>query len=1182
MYLKRLELQGFKSFADKTVLEFMPGITTVIGPNGSGKSNISDSIRWVLGEQSIKSLRGAKSEDIIFAGTENRKSLGFAEASIIIDNKDGELPIEFAEVVITRRIYRSGETGYFINKTPCRLKDILELLMDTGIGRDGYSIIGQGKIDEILSNKSEDRRHIFEEAAGIVKYRVRKVEAEKKMEQTKLNLLRINDILSEIEATIEPLKIQSEKAKKFLSLKEELKNIEIGLFMYNIDDYKAKIEEITKDLDIITSQKNDEEARLSVLQNLKDNLKNELEEITSEIEKTQNLSFEAEKKHEQINSQINIAKEKIINNNENYERYLKEIEELEEKNKNLIEEKSTKIEKKDKLSNDREKFAKELEEKQNKLDELTKKLSDEELKIEEKKKQVEQNSELKYEKKELITIAESNLENISKREKTVKSEISNTISELDQKRLIKSEIYNTFSEKEDKRKKNNERLEELNSKKQESNIKIKEYEDKINKLSAELRIKDSKQKFLLEMEKEKEGYSKAVKSVLLECEKKESLNKGVDGVLANLISVPKEYQVAIEMALGATLQNIVTETEDEAKKLIEFLRENNLGRASFLPISSVKGKKLEKLITSGMSGVVGIASTLIKTDKKYEGIILNLLGRTVIVEDMDTAIALARQNSYGFKIVTLAGDIVTPNGAISGGSVTKKSSNIIGRKAEIKQLEKEIEELKNKIDTITKEKENYEESIEGILEELNSLEQQVQEMEIEYATEKQRMISLEESITSLEEKLQNLKTEKVEIENSKTENENTIKTYEEEIVKLEETTQKLTSEIQEFADKNVENQKNIDDLNFDVTNLRISLTSFDESNNSMDEIIERINNEIKNNEESISNKKTQREQILENNKEQEENIEKAKEEIEKMKEEVSRASDKTEKLKQERTLKNGAIERNEKEIDERHSVIEELKNQISKLDVKKSKNEMELEQIVNKMWEDYELTPNNIGEYKELTNVQETSKQVARLRNEIKDLGIINVNAIEEYKQTKERYDFMCEQRLDLENSINKLKDVVTDMTKIMKEQFDKQFRVINKNFGEVFKELFGGGRAELRLIDEQNILESGIEIEVQPPGKKLQSMSLLSGGERAFTAIALLFAILKINPAPFCVLDEIEAALDDVNVYRFADYLKKFTKDTQFLVITHRKGTMEAADTVYGITMEEKGISKLLSMKLK
>lgn len=1182
MYLKRLELQGFKSFADKTVLEFMPGITTVIGPNGSGKSNISDSIRWVLGEQSIKSLRGAKSEDIIFAGTENRKSLGFAEASIIIDNKDGELPIEFSEVVITRRIYRSGETGYFINKTPCRLKDILELLMDTGIGRDGYSIIGQGKIDEILSNKSEDRRRIFEEAAGIVKYRVRKVEAEKKIEQTKLNLLRINDILSEIEANIEPLKIQSEKAKQFLSLREELKAIEIGLFIYNIDDYKLKIEELTKDIEIITSQKNDEEARLSVLQNLKENLKNELEEITQEIEHTQNLNFETEKRQEQINSQISIAQEKITNNNENYDRYLKEIEELEEKNKVLEEEKNAKNEKKDKLSNDREKFAKELEEKQLKLDELTQKLSDEELKIEEKKKQVEENAELKYQKKELISIADSNIENLTKREKTVQTEITSTISELDEKRLLKSEISKTFSEKEHERKKNKERLEEINSKKQESNIKINEYQDKINKLIEELRIKDSKQKFLSEMEKEKEGYSKAVKSVLLECEKEASLNKGVNGVLANLISVPKEYQIAIEMALGATLQNIVTDTEDEAKKLIEFLRKNNLGRASFLPISSVKGKKLDKLITSGMSGVVGIASNLVKTDKKYEGIILNLLGRTVVVKDIDTAIALARQNSYGFRIVTLAGDIVTPNGAISGGSVLKKTSNIMGRKEEIKQLEREIESLNEKIKIITDEKEKYEESIENILDELTALEQQVQEMEIEYATEKQRIISLEESIARLEDKLQNLKVEKEDIEKNKNENEKTIKIVEQEIEELDNITQNLTTDIQTFGDNNKENQKIIDDLNFDVTNLRISLTSFDESNNSMEEILERINNEIKSNTASIINKKEQRKQIIESNKEQEELIQKSKEDIERIKTEVLNSSDKTEKLKQARAAKNEAIDRNEKEIDEKYKIIEDLKNQISKLDVKKSKDEFELEQIVNRMWEEYELTPNNVGEYKKPNNVQETAKEAKRLRNEIKELGVINVNAIEEYKQTKERYDFMCEQRLDLENSINKLRDVVTDMTKIMKEQFEKQFRIINKNFGEVFKELFGGGRAELRLVDEQNILESGIEIEVQPPGKKLQSMSLLSGGERAFTAIALLFAILKINPAPFCVLDEIEAALDDVNVYRFADYLKKFTKDTQFLVITHRKGTMEAADTVYGITMEEKGISKLLSMKLK
>jgi len=1036
MYLKRLELQGFKSFADKTVLEFMPGITAVIGPNGSGKSNISDSIRWVLGEQSIKSLRGSKSEDIIFAGTENRKSLGFAEASIIIDNTEGELPIEFSEVVITRRIYRSGETGYFINKASCRLKDILELLMDTGIGRDGYSIIGQGKIDEILSNKSEDRRHIFEEAAGIVKYRVRKLEAEKKVEHTKLNLLRINDILSEIEANIEPLKMQSDKAKKFLSLREELKIIEIGLFIYNIENYKMKIEELTNDMDIFLGQKKDEEARLSVLQNLKDNLKQELEEIVQKIEETQNLGLETEKKQEQINSQISIAKEKITNNNENYDRYLQEIEELEGRNKGLEEEITAKAEKREKLSSERERFAKELEEKQNELNELVKKLSDEELKIEEKKKQIEENAEKRYEKKEAISIAESNKENLTKREKVVKNEIADTISELDKKRLIKSEIYTTFSEKENESKKYNERLENINVQKAENDKRLKEFEVIINELSDELRVKESKKKFLSDMEKEKEGYSRAVKAILLECEKQSNLNQGVEGVLANLITVPKEYQVAIEMVLGGALQNIVTENEETAKKLIDFLRTNNLGRATFLPITSVKGKILDKLMTKGINGVIGIAANLVKTDKKYEGIIMNLLGKTVVVDDMETAIILARQNSYSFKIVTLKGDIVTSNGAMAGGSIVKKAHNIIGRTAEIKVLEKEIQQLTEKINKIQLEKEQYEDNIEDILDELNALERLSQEIEIAYATEKQRMLSLEESMTKLEEKLQALKTESAEIEKEKLENDENIKNNEQEVVALDSLTQRIQQEVQEFASKNKENQKVMDDLNFDVTNLKISLTSFDESSHSMEEIIERINSEIKNNEENIKNKKIQREQIVTNNQELEESIKKSKEEIERIKQEVLNSSERTEKLKQEKLNKNEAISRNDKKIDEEYSIIEELKNHISKLELKKSKNEMELEQIVNKMWEDYELTPNNVGEYKELKNVQETTKKVKELRTQIKELGSINIDSIEEYKQTKERYDFMCEQRLDLENSIHKLKNIVLDMTKSMKEQF--------------------------------------------------------------------------------------------------------------------------------------------------
>ena len=1182
MFLKRLELQGFKSFADKTVLEFMPGITTVIGPNGSGKSNISDSIRWVLGEQSMKSLRGNKSEDIIFAGTQNRKSLGFAEASIVIDNTDGKLPIEFAEVVVTRRIFRNGESGYFINKAPCRLKDIQELFMDTGIGKDGYSIIGQGKIDDILSNKSEDRRNIFEEAAGIVKYRARKTESEKKLEQTKLNLLRINDILAEIEANIGPLKNQAEKAKKYLSLREELKSIEIGLFIYNIDTYKVKIEELVKDIDIINSQKEDEESRLSVLQNLKENLKTELEEIISKIEETQNLGFESEKKIEQINSDINVQKTKIENNNQNSDTYLKEIEELKKRNAEILEEKENRINKKDNLLANREKFVLELEEKENKLQELTSKLSKEEVEIEEKKKQVEKNTEAKYENREAINTLEVNNENLNKRSKTVKNEIQETISKLDEKRMLKSDLLKTFNEKESKRNECQKRLEDIKVKREEANAKITEFDNKINNLTQEYRIKDSKQKFLQEMEKEKEGYSRAVKSVLTQCEVDSNLNKGVRGVLASLITVPEEYQLAVETVLGQTLQNIVTETEEDAKKLIEYLRKNNLGRASFLPITSVKGKNLDKLITNGTQGVIGVASKLIKTDKKYEEIISNLLGKTVIVNDMDTAIVIAKQNKYSFRIVTLKGDIINPSGAISGGSTTQKTNSIIGRTAQIKQLEKEIEKIQKEIEKITKEKEDYENSIESLLEEITSIEASSRETEIEYATEEQRLESIEETISSLETKLDKLKTETNEIVESIDKNKEEKAVIEQKNLELEQEITILNTAIQNFAEKNKENQKYIDDLNFDITNLKISVSSFDESSNSLEEILSRIENELQTNMSKIENKKQQSKNLKVENEELTKTIEELKQNIEQIKIEVSTSSETAQKLKQEKSNKNMAITKAETEIEEKYKIIEEIKNQANKLEVKKSKLDVELEQIINKMWEDYEITPNTAGEFKKPNNVAETTKEVKHLRDEIKNLGSINIDSIEEYKQTKERYDYMCEQRLDLENASSKLKKVIQDMTKIMKEQFEKQFNIINKNFGEVFKELFGGGKAELKLTDETDILNCGIEIEVQPPGKKLQNMMLLSGGERAFTAIALLFSILRINPAPFCVLDEIEAALDDVNVYKFADYLKKFTGETQFLVITHRKGTMEAADTVYGITMEESGISKLLSMKLE
>ncbi len=1181
MYLKRLELQGFKSFADKTVLEFMPGITSVIGPNGSGKSNISDSIRWVLGEQSMKSLRGTKSLDIIFAGTQNRKSLGFAEASLVFDNTDGTLPIEYTEVTVTRKIYRSGETGYYINKVPCRLKDVLELFMDTGIGKDGYSIIGQGKIDEILSNKSEDRRHIFEEAAGIVKFRTRKAESEKKLEHTKLNLLRINDILSEIETNIEPLKLQAEKAKKYLSLREELKSIEIGLFLYNIEKYKANLEEIVKDEEIYTSQCKEEEDNLEKIKQLKELLKEEVDRITNQIEEMSNIGFESQKEIEMLNSDINVANTRIINNRENKERYEKEIEELNIRKKELEEEIKQKEEKRDNLKQNREKFEKELQEKEAELEKITKKLSSKELEIEGYKKQVEQNTDKKYELQSESHTQDINFENYEKRQKQINNEISNYISELDATRLQKEDISKGFYEINNKRNNVLKSLEDINNKKQNADQKIKEYNIKINQLENEMRMKESRQKFLIETEKEKEGYVKSVKNLLKDCENIKELGKGMHGVLANIIDVPEKYQTAIEMSLGMSLQNIVTDTEEDAKKLVEHLRKNNLGRASFLPIASVKGKKLDK-IKGKENGIIGIASDLISFDKKYEQIIISLLGRTVIVDNMDTAIKVAKQNGYMFRIMTLEGDMINPSGAITGGSVAKKTVNILGRGKEIEKLEKEIKEIREKIEKTKKEKEDFENSIEDTIEMATSLERELQEIDITYATEKQKVVAIDENIEKLEKRLQKLKDEQKQLENQKQESITKKQEIEKEIEELTKQSEELNKLITEFAELNKDDQKYIDDLNFDITNLKISVSSFDESEASIDEIKERINLDIQNTVKSIENKKEQIEQIKNDNFNLEESIKETKQKIEDIKEQVKNSGSKIEALKEERLEKNKKLSIQEEEISNKFKVIEDLKAQIVKIDVKKTKLEEDIQSIINKMWEEYELTPNNVqDEYKKPENISLTQKKVNSLRTEIKGLGSINIDSIEEYKNMKERYDFMCEQRVDLENTMSKLRKMIQEMTTTMKEQFKEQFELINKNFAEVFKELFGGGNASLKLEDEENILECGIEITVQPPGKKLQNMMLLSGGEKAFTAIALLFAILKINPAPFCVLDEIEAALDDVNVYRFAEYLKKFSKDTQFLVITHRKGTMEVADTVYGVTMEESGISKLLSMKL-
>lgn len=1181
MYLKRLELQGFKSFADKTVLEFMPGITSVIGPNGSGKSNISDSIRWVLGEQSMKSLRGAKSQDLVFAGTQTRKSLGYAEASLVFDNEDGSLPIEFSEVTITRKIYRTGESSMYINKVQCRLKDVLELFMDTGIGKDGYSIIGQGKIDEILSDKSENRRHIFEEAAGIVKYRIRKEESEKKLERTKLNLLRINDILSEIEVNIEPLKEQAEKAKKFLDLREELKDIEVGLCIYNINKYKKELEKIIEDESSISTSCEQEELNLQEIKQLKEKIKIEIDEITGQIESMSDIGFQSQKNIEILNSDINVSNTRILNNEENKKRLETEIEELKTKIEEFKEEIAQKQNKKIDLMQNKEKFAQELQEKEEELSKITSKLSAKELEIEEHKQKVESNVDKKYELQSEINTNDVNNENLEKREKQITKEIESTISELDSTKLKKVDISKQFQEINNKRNKILKKLEEESSKKEEAQTTIKKFDEKIHMLRSSMQIKESKLKFLKETEKEKEGYIRSVKSLLKDCENIKELGKGMHGVLANVIEVSDKYQVAIEMCLGASLQNIVTDTEEDAKKLVEHLRKNNLGRASFLPITSVKGRKIDR-IKGNNNGVIGIAADLIKFDKKYEQIIYSLLGRTVIVDNMDNAIKVAKQNGYSFRIITLDGDLINPSGAITGGSVAKKTVNILGRSKEIEKLGKEINEIKLDIEKEENEKLKYEQSINEVLTKVKESQDALQEIEITYATEKQKVLSIDELITRLENRLEKLREEKEQINVDKKQIVENKKEIEKEIESLNEEIEKLNKIITEYAEMNKDNQKYIDDLNFDITNLKISVSSFDESEASIKEMEERINLDIENNDKSIENKTKQIEEIQQTNESINKQIEDIKVKIEDIKKEVKNSGSKVEELKSSRIQKNEELSKQEEMINDKFKTIEELKSVLVKIDVKKTKLDDNINEVINKMWDEYELTPNGVKDYKEPENVSKTQKRVNELRTQIKELGSVNVDSIEQYKALRDRYDFMCEQRVDLETTLAKLKKIIVDMTDIMKKQFKEKFKEINKNFTEVFVELFEGGKAQLRLEDEKNILESGIEITVQPPGKKLQNMMLLSGGERALTAIALLFGILKINPSPFCVLDEIEAALDDVNVHRFAEYLKNFSKDTQFLVITHRKGTMEVADTVYGVTMEENGISKLLSMKLK
>lgn len=1182
MQLKKLEIQGFKSFADKTEVLFLDGVTTIVGPNGSGKSNISDAIKWVLGEQSAKNLRGSKMEDVIFAGTQARKKVGFAEVSMYLDNSDSELPVEFSEVVVTRRVYRTGESNYLINGTECRLKDIQELFMDTGLGKDGYSIVSQGKIDEILSSKSDERRHIFEEASGIVKYRTRKDEATRKLENTENTLIRVTDIITEIENTIGPLEKKAEVAKEYLKLRDELKSLDIKIFIQSVDRNAESLKKLEDTIDILKNDILVEETNSSKIEEVKHNIKEDILKISDELEKAKEKYYLVETETEKLNSRIEILNASIDTSNQNVERLKNEILEDTEKIELLKEEIEKRIKKRDSVSENKIKFENELLQKQSELEKMMSTLDNRGLEIENLKKQIDIQMEEKYELRETISSISATMDANEKQIAEKIKQDEKSITQKDSLNAHKNDIYLELSSKSNELKSINEDYEKLQNKIESVNLNIENISKESSGLNQDIMTLKAKLNYMLNLEAENEGYNKSVKAVL-DFAKSNNSSK-VYGTVASLISTEDKYEYAIEIALGGFLQNVVVESDKEAKELISYLNENSLGRVTFLPLDSiVRADSVNEAKLSKFDGFIGVASKLVKFDDKYKNAIELALNNTIVVDNIDNAISISKKLKNTLRIVTLSGELIGTTGSMTGGKVKNKSAGLIGRQEKISNLkevilkkEKAYTKFKDEINCIQKEKEEAQNS-------LNEITIKKDNLNIEVATFTEKYENIKRDIERMETQKENSNKllESLKEENTKILED--IKQKEDRISIIDEDNSSKQEIIDEYARFNKEKQKEIDFLNEDVVNLKISLSSFDESVASIDEMKEKIEQDILNFENGIVKK---REQIENSTSSVVKNLK----EIEEIKEEIKEKSkfkieflEFTDNLKLKKESKELEQEKLNNDTIENVKRQEKLKQEIEKVEARKIKFNIEIENLKNKMWEDYEITISNARNLAENIDVEEKDivKKADKIRKNIKDLGEVNVSAIEEYKNTKERYDFITKQKNDLEETKSKLNNLINNMTSIMKQQFTKQFKIITENFNETFKELFGGGKAELKLSDESNVLTCGIDIEVQPPGKKLQNMMLLSGGERALTATALLFAILKMKSPPFCILDEIEAALDDVNVHRFAEYIKKYSKKNQFIVITHRKGTMEVASSVYGITMQEYGISKVVSMKL-
>lgn len=1179
MFLKRLDIVGFKSFADRISVDFAGGVTAVVGPNGSGKSNITEAIRWVLGEQSAKSLRGSKMEDIIFAGSDTRKRLNMAEVTLTLDNGDQFLPIDYHEVSVTRRVYRSGESEFFINKQSCRLKDIIDLFMDSGLGKEAFSIISQGKVEEILSAKPEDRRTIFEEAAGVLKYKTRKKKAEIKLAETEENLNRVQDILYELNAQIEPLKMQASIAKDYLDKKEELKQHEVALLAHEIEELhdrwealKRSVEE-NRDRELeLTSQIQKKEANL-------EEMRDQISALDESINDLQQVLLLASEELEKLEGKKEVLKERKKHAAQNEQQLKEQIAELTEQINQLLKEKEEQKSVYETCEKEVKELKSFLQKKENELLSLDGNIEEklEQLKsdyFEKLNELASARNEINYIEEQLSLrkvkadrLDEANEKYISERKelKKEKGKIEAQLSKIGKTLQNQLSSYHTG-------------LKTLESLKQ-------QYEKKESLLYQAyqyLQKAKSKKEMLEAMQEDYTGFFQGVREVL----KAKNKLKGIHGAAIELLTTKHEYETAIEIALGAASQHIVVDDEESARQAIAFLKKNAFGRATFLPLSVIKGRSIPKYqlsIAESHPDFIGIASQLVEYESAYKPIIENLLGNVIIAKTLEGANAIAKQIQYSHRIVTLEGDVVNPGGSMTGGAVKQKSPSFLTKNRELESIRDKIAEMEEKTASLEKEVKNLKQSIAKKEKELDDLREVGSSLRMEEQALKGSLREIELKERNINDHLKLYDAEKIAyVEEQEKLDERKTKLLSS-IEQMEGQIQQLDSEIRQLAEKKEKQQKSKEEWMQEITELKIILAGKEESFKNSKEQLARLEKEYH----LAIQKKKEAEKDLQLLLDEIDRDHSGEIQLEEIKKEKLEDKNKTIELiasrRRQRMSMQEELEREEKEWKELKRAHKQLTDVLKDEEVKLNRLDVELDQLLNYLQNEYKLTFEAAkARFPLQMEKEEAKKKVKLIKLALEELGTVNLGAIDEYERVRERHEFLTEQRDDLLNAKETLFKVIAEMDEEMKKQFSQMFAKIRSQFDIVFKELFGGGKADLILTNPDDLLNTGVDIIAQPPGKKLQYLSLLSGGERALTAIALLFSILKVRPVPFCVLDEVEAALDEANVQRFSKFLKRFSENTQFIVITHRKGTMEEADALYGVTMQESGVSKVVSVRLE